>query len=713
MQSDFYFRILLVDFRSTLIPPDEPQTQARTAFAAVMPFLKGTGMDALSRVQSLLAMTLVCLFVFVGMPIRAAWAADACPAAGPAVCGEKSGLVPIHKDFIHASLMWSKKNSECPKMLIWMRPAEYKPKNYLNPPAAGGGFPGFNQKYIALVQGGFPLGELDESGWSRYSADLERENVQVVDVCGLQSLIDTGTFTRTSIADLTSSDISLTDRFFSDAGFSHGLGYNVFCDGSVAGTDGRIYVFGLHDKGGNNGGRKVNIFDPASEQWAPRPTPCVRTDFEADPTGLFPHCDPLNEANTDPSDPSDMKYQRWYPTAVALPDGRILILSGSDQDTSVGPAKASATKVRQAVPEVYDPKTDSTVQLENARKLLPMFPRAFVVQTGPNEQDWKVAVVSEVVPPLPGQPGGLPITNYDPYFYRGNTSLLDVQAALADPDIGTPAEHYWTNVDTARSAHDSGAGVMMVTVNADGTWSQQLFIFGGTNGGRESGVATSETINFSIPAPKWQSITDLAAPVTQNNVVALPDGKLLVVGGADRQRGIINLRYQLYDPADGSRTDVATSPVPRYDHSTALLMPNGGVWITGGNRVNLIPGSPQTQAQRDAAVPVLEFYKPPYFFKGERPVVNNPPRDIHYGKTFKLDVSGGEVESVALLRTGPITHNWAWGNTYVKLPVQTLKNGKLDVTAPPLPGLAIAGDYLLFVVGKNGAVSEGQHVRVD
>ena len=671
-------------------------------------------MENLYRVVSRLVMAITSVFALVVSPVMVspASADDVCPAAGPAVCGENSGLIPIHKDFIHASLIWDQKNSDCPKMLVWMRPAEYKPKDYLNPPVPGGGFPGFNQKYIELVQGGFPLGELDESGWSRYSSDIGRENVQVVDVCGLQSLIDTGTFTKTAIAELTNSDLSLTDRFFSDAGFSRGLGYNVFCDGSVAGVDGRIYVFGLHDKGGNNGGRKVNIFDPASEQWAPRPIPCIRTDFEADPTGLFPHCDPLNEANTDPLAPSDMKYQRWYPTAVTLPDGRILILSGSDQDTSVGPAKASATKVRQAVPEVYDPKTDSTVQLENARKLLPMFPRAFVVQTGPAEQDWKVAVVSEAVPPFPGKPGGLPITNFDPYFYRGNTYLLDVQAALADPDIGKPAENYWTKVDTAKNAHDSGAGVMMVTIHADGTWSQRLFIFGGTNGGQDSGVATAETINFSSPEPKWKSVTDLAAPVTQNNVIALPDGKLLVVGGADMRRGIINLRYQLYDPTDGSRTDVATSPVPRYDHSTALLMPNGGVWITGGNRVNLIPGSPQTQAQRDAAVPVLEFYKPPYFFKGTRPVVKHFPHDIRYGRRFRLDVSDAEVESVALLRTGPITHNWAWGNQYVRLPFQARSHGKLDVTAPPLPGLAIAGDYLLFVVSKNGAVSEGQHVRL-
>lgn len=655
------------------------------------------------------AVASTCALWMITAPVGSASAADGCPDAAPAVCGEKSGLVPVHKDFIHATLIWNEKYSECPKMLVWMRPAEYKPKDYLSPPIPGSNvFPGFNRKYIDLVQGGFGLGQLDESGWSRYSPDLERENAQLLDVCGLQSLIDAGTFTRTAIADLTSAEISYTDSFFTDAGFSRGLGYNVFCDGHVSGVDGRIYVFGLHDKGGNNGGRKVNIFAPKTEEWVPRPIPCVRSGFEMDPTGVLYHCDPLNEANTDPPIPSDMKYQRWYPTAVTLPDGKILVLSGSDQDTSVGPANASATKVRQGVPEVYDPKTDTTVALENAWKLLPLYPRAFVVQTGPNENDWKVAVTHAVVPPLPGQPGGLNIRSYDPFFYSGETYLLDVQGALADPLIATRAQNHWTYVDTARNAHDSGAGVLMVTIRADGTWSQEAYLFGGSNGGNTPASATAESIDFSSPTPKWKPLSDLIAPVTQNNVVALPDGKLLVVGGADRNTN--SLRYQMFNPADGSRTDLVTSPVPRYDHSTALLMPNGGVWVMGGNRVNLIPGSPQTQAQRDAAVPVLEHYKPPYFFKGTKPVIEQSPHSIHHGKTFKLDVSGTEVESVAMIRTGPVTHNWTWGNRYVKLPFEEQGNGKLEVTAPPLPGLAIAGDYLLYVVGKNGAVSEGRHV---
>jgi hypothetical protein len=46
----------------------------------------------------------------------------------------------------------------------------------------------------------------------------------------------------------------------------------------------------------------------------------------------------------------------------------------------------------------------------------------------------------------------------------------------------------------------------------------------------------------------------------------------------------------------------------------------------------------------------------------------------------------------------------------VKLPFTSEKNGKLSITAPALPGLAIGGDYLLFVVSENGVPSKGKHV---
>jgi len=636
---------------------------------------------------------------------RGASASHTC--SGPEACGQNSGLVPFVKDGIMASLIWPDAEAQCPKMMIWMRPAEFKPKDYLSP-TVGGVFSGFNQKYLELVQGGFPLGMLDRSGWSRYPPYLDRENAQLIDVCGLQALVDDGVFAKRKIADLTAADFREADPFFQDAGFSRGLNYNLFCAGQVAGVDGRLYIFGFHDKGGNNGGRKVNIFDPQTEQWVWRGTTCIRSGWESDPTGTIPpHCNPLDEASSEPPLPSDMKYGRWYATALTLPDGRILVLSGTDQDTSVGPALAAATKVRQAVPEVYDPKTDTLTALENARKLLPMYPRAFVVQTGPGENDYKVAVPGEARPPLPGTPGGPDIRGYDPFFYTGKTYLFDVLAALADPKLSEPGENYWTYVDSALDAHESGASAIKVKIAADGTWSQEVFSFGGNSGSGARPVKTVEKINYSDPAPRWHPLDDLILPANQNNAVVLPDGKLLVVGG--RAAGVSTLHYQLFDPDDGSRTDLIESPVPRYDHSTALLMPNGGVWVMGGNRVELIEG---LGADDNLAVPVMEFYRPPYFFKGPRPVIAKAPSALHYGGTFTLSVAGGEVGSIAILRTGPITHNWTWDNRYVQLPFETRPHGHLRVTAPPLPGLAIAGDYLLFVVNKDGVPSEGTHVRL-
>ena len=121
-------------------------------------------------------------------------------------------------------------------------------------------------------------------------------------------------------------------------------------------------------------------------------------------------------------------------------------------------------------------------------------------------------------------------------------------------------------------------------------------------------------------------------------------------------------------------------------------------------------------------MPVLEAYRPPYLSWGPQPVLKEAPHQIHYREIFELQVSGGRRyrrdRRVALLRTGPITHNWAWGNQYVKLPFKEKpdrkqkKESTLEVKAPHLPGLAIAGDYLLFVVNKKGIPSEGTHIRL-
>src|SRR5918996_3138474 len=372
-------------------------------------------------------------------------------ASNPAEVGELSPLIPLPKDAIHAGLSWTPDSK--PKICFGMRPSEYVGHHLVHEDGQ------LKDVFQQLVYGGYgfstgPHG-LDQSV---ANSEIERENFVCWDLTHPDAFKDTGQFSildENGNALITKADIALTKDAISVAGDSKGLHYNIFCGGNVALADGRWAFIGGHDKSGNNGIAKITIFDPVSETWVDRGIPPVKEDFLADPEGQHPevHADPLDEANTDPPHPSDMKYQRWYPTSIVLPDKRVLILSGTDQDTSLGPpgtqfspcasfdANAACSKVRIATPEIYNPEVDRTIALENAAKLQPMYVRAYVVQTGRGRHDWKVAAVGEVDSNF--LPGLQTVGQYDPFYYTGDTYLLDVRAAARDRDRDVPDENHW------------------------------------------------------------------------------------------------------------------------------------------------------------------------------------------------------------------------------------------------------------------------------
>jgi Domain of unknown function (DUF1929) len=653
--------------------------------------------------------------------------------ADPAEVGQLSPLIPLPKDAIHAGLSWTKKSG--PKICFGMRPSEYIGHHLVDEHRD------LKNVFQQLVYGGFgfstgPHG-LDQSV---ANSEIDRDNFVCWDLTHPDAFKDTGEF---SILDengnplVTRADIALTEDAISDAGHSTGLDYNIFCSGNVALADGRWAFIGGHDKSGNNGITKITIFDPVSQTWVDRDVPPVKADFLDDPEGQHPdqHADALDETNTDPPHPSDMKYQRWYPTGVVLPNKKLLILSGTDQDSSLGPAQgfgapctdppenAPCSKVRVDVPELYDPETDSTIALENAAKLQPMYVRSYVIQTGRDRNDWKVVAVGEVDPEF--IPGVEEIGGYDPFYYTGATYLLDVQAAARDEDRDVPAEDHWELVATAQIAHDSGAGVQIWELDQDG-WaiSQKVALFGGSCGEVPEDAAgeplfpcdeaTVEMIDFEAETPSWQVQQRLIQPASQNNAVVLPNGKALVVGGLSGGRGPWenSFHLQLFDPKDGSITPLVETKVPRHDHSTIALLPDGSVAILGGNATDLANDPQRTQA----GVPNVQIYKPSYFFTGgPKPVIEEAPHKLQYGGEFHVEISvegADEIGSVVLQRIGPVTHNWDWGNRHVKLWFEQEKE-RLKVSSPAAPGLAVPGDYLMFVVSKDGVPSHARVVHLD
>jgi hypothetical protein len=289
--------------------------------------------------------------------------------------------------------------------------------------------------------------------------------------------------------------------------------------------------------------------------------------------------------------------------------------------------------------------------------------------------------------------------------------------ARADPICEANCQHdcpvqctqHWELLAVAATAHDSGAAVRLAYLDRHGfPTSQKVVAFGGSGASGASAVIESLELKLKpgggVATAGWKMEGQLPFPLTQNNAVVMADGNVVVFGGSGRIAGqrANNMEVQLYRPATGTIETVALENVPRHDHSTGTLMPNGTVLIAGGNRVDLAADSNQ-------AIPVSRLYYPPYLFHGSLPKILHAPHKIRYGKKFHLKVDR-EIARVTLLRIGPTTHNWSWGNTFVQLSVAQKHDKHVEVAAPAVPGAAVPGVYMMYAIDDHGVPSEAQRV---
>ena len=724
----------------------------------------------------------------------------------PAVCGQVSPLIPMQSaEAVHMGLVW-KKTSQRPKILFHARFPEYTPNDIADPELVDraielGAFttPGlqFNgslrdvlhgfdpflelgtnrsadDSFQRLTYGGYRLRQgLSQSVPTRIVANRTMERQLLFDISHPDAFANTGKF-HTALLDET--DFALNRAAFTENGYSKGMFYNTYCNARVTLSDGRVYVFGGHDMQSDNGLYKVNIFDPETETWVKRAEPCTRQNWANDPFGaalfasdpnaqFFPGCDPRNQQSTQPSEPSDQKYGRWYPSAIPLPNDQVLVVGGFDQDNTVPPdpdrvAKGrnnepqtdtdfTASRVNIVVPEVYDPKADRNIALENARMAFPLYPQLEVVQTGPGRDDWKVCTFDgeqeygdEMIP------GGarFGVGGDTPDFTKGTMWCLDVPGAMKDPNRDIPAKNHWTLVATASEVRPyccPTASLLEVGPNGQ-TVSHKWFMISGQDAkGNQTG--TVEVIEFTDPKPQWQKVGSILQPLATTKAVLLPDGKVLIGHGVNRSPECNvdgrpctfeekeGLHFQMFDPSTGLVTKLARTTVSRGLHGTATLLPDATVFFAGENREALVrpddPSFPLTTSYAgalpagdpDQGVPVGQVLSPPYLFqrgggRSSRPVIARAPDEIVYGVPFALRTAGpaDQIASVVLLRSDHNTHSLTTGDRYVKLAFTQSGRaaGDLRVTAPSVPAQAVPGIYLLFIVDKNGVPSMGRRVDI-
>src|SRR5262249_4788940 len=158
-------------------------------------------------------------------------------------------------------------------------------------------------------------------------------------------------------------------------------------------------------------------------------------------------------------------------------------------------------------------------------------------------------------------------------------------------------------------------------------------------GGSDPPTATAETIDLNAASPSWKFTSGMHFPRRQNNAVILPDGRVLIVGGSSGS-GFDDSTHpvfptEMWDPATGQFTVMASISVYRGYHSTALLLPDGRVLSAGGN----------------VAGPNAQIFSPPYLFAGSQPTITAAPSSAGYGQSvFVGTPDAANIRQVTLLR---------------------------------------------------------------
>jgi hypothetical protein len=392
-----------------------------------------------------------------------------------------------------------------------------------------------------------------------------------------------------------------------------------FCSGSTILPDGKVMIIGGLNgvpPSPDYGIASVELFNPATSTWAAT-TP--------------------------------MTYARWYPTAIAMPDGTVYAMSGTDATGTKLVLPMEVYRERTALWQTLPPKANIAVTSQT-------YPRMSVLTTGK-------------------------------LLMTGTGRIT----RMFDPVLKT-----WTTLGNMNFGNRAYGGVVLLP------GLQKILTAGGHITPTAPATNTAEILDLSQPTPTWAYTGSMTYPRYNAGLTLLADGTVLAVGGNQVSKYSKPVEAaELYDPATGTWTVMASQTARRGYHSISLLLPDGRV-LSAGSDDFVAPDMSQT----------VEIYSPPYLFQGARPTITSAPGSVKYNAAFTINTpDAANITRVALIRPGSVTHADDFDQRYVDLAF-TPGVGVVTATAPPSGNYAPPGYYMLVIVNSSGVPSVMPFIRV-
>ncbi|MEO3973760.1 discoidin domain-containing protein [Streptomyces sp. CAU 1734] len=405
-------------------------------------------------------------------------------------------------------------------------------------------------------------------------------------------------------------------------------------------------------------------------------------------------------------------HDMFCPGIAMLADGRVLVTGGSNAE------KAS----------IYNPATDTwstTSNMNIARGYQSMTllstGEAFVLggswsglpgdKAGevwsPNTSAWRK---------LPGVPATSAMTADPAGPYRADNHMwLYATSGGKVLQLGPSKQMNW--ITTAGNGSVTPAGNRAdsqdaMTGNAVAYDIGKLLTLGGSPA-YDNVPATRRAYTVSVNGNQVQAARtgDMDQARAFANSVVMPDGKVAVFGGQSYPVPFSDatsvLTPELWDPATGRFTPLATMAIPRNYHSVANLLPDGRIFTGGGG----LCGDCATN-HADGAV-----FTPPYLLNADgspkpRPAITGGvPSQAPAGTSLTV-TTGGPVASFVLMRAAAATHST--DNDQRRVPLTSTPAGANThtVSIPADRGVVLPGTYMLFALNAQGVPSTARFITI-
>ncbi|THV04609.1 glyoxal oxidase precursor [Dendrothele bispora CBS 962.96] len=417
-----------------------------------------------------------------------------------------------------------------------------------------------------------------------------------------------------------------------------------------------------------------------------------------DPTGLS--CSLLENNET-----LHLAKRRWYSTSTRIFDGSLMVIGGSNNQSSFWNTPDLAENSIE-----FWPSKDGGVPRpsEFLERTIPvnLFPRVFALPDGKvfvvaNNQSMIYDIETNTETPLPDLPNGVRVTNP----FDGSATLLPLSPPDFVPEVlvcgGTnTSDQLDLDFHTFSSQHPATEQCSRIKLTPEGI---------------EQG---------------WE-VELMPEGHIMNELILMPDGKVMIINGGQSgyaAYGTVmdvvsnsnadhpNFKPLLYSPdapigSRFTREGLPATDIPRLYHSSVTLTPSGNIFIGGSN--------PHGGEVLDGEFPSeyrIEYLNPPYMTVS-RPALTNFPERVNFNQRFSADVDiPGNLDissvQVALMDLGFSTHSFHASSRLVFAEAKLSRDKKsIEVLAPPNNRVYPPGPAWMFLT-VDGVSSTGKKILV-